>query len=144
MSRNFGGNVGLVDPGNATDLNLGGWFSFNPKASFVLGYDQMTVWSPSQNGSQILLTGILQMGSVLFGTSYNVRPHFFSMVTVAAGVTPDKPNVRVLFRMPLFYWPGPVALSSDFRERKRVRRGRARAATAARIPTPPRIRKVRL
>ena len=103
MSRNFGGNVGLVDPGNATDLNLGGWFSFNPKASFVLGYDQMTVWPPSQNGSQIPLTRVLQMGSVLFGTSYNVSPHFFYMVTVAAGVTPDAPNVQVLIRMPLFY-----------------------------------------
>ena len=103
MSRNFGGTTGTIDPGNATDLNLGGWFSFNPKASFTIGYDQMTVWPPSQNGTQIPLTRILQMGSVLFGTSYNVNPHFFYMVTVAAGVTPDAPNVQVMIRMPLFY-----------------------------------------
>ena len=103
MSRNFGGTVGTVNPGNATDFNFGGWFSFNPKASFSLGYDQMTIWPPSQNGTQIPLTRILQMGSVLFGTSYSVSPHFFYLVTVAAGVTPDAPNVQIMLRMPLFY-----------------------------------------
>ncbi len=103
MSRNFGGSTGTVNPGNATDLNFGGWFSFNPKASFSLGYDQMTIWPPSQNGTQIPLTRILQMGSVLFGTSYTVNSHFFYMVTVAAGVTPDAPNVQVMLRVPLFY-----------------------------------------
>ncbi len=103
MSRNFGGVVGTVNPGDATDLNLGGWFSFNPKASFSLGYDQMTVWPPSQNGTQIPLTRILQMGSVLFGASYDVNPHFFYLVTVAAGITPDAPNVQVMLRIPLFY-----------------------------------------
>ncbi|MCL4485393.1 MAG: hypothetical protein M1537_03475 [Nitrospirae bacterium] len=63
----------------------------------------MTIWPPSQNGTQIPLTRILQMGSVLFGTSYSVNPHFFYLVTVAAGVTPDAPNVQVMLRIPLFY-----------------------------------------
>ena len=101
--QDFGGNVGIINPGNATDFNFGGWFSFSPKTMFTIGYDQMTVWPPSENGSQIPLTRMLQMGSVLFGTSYNANKHFFIMFNVAAGVTPDAPNVSVSLKIPLFY-----------------------------------------
>jgi len=103
FSRNFGGALGTINPGNATDLNFGGWFSFSQKTIFTVGYDQMTIWPPSENGVQVPLTRILQLGSVLFGGTYNVSPKFFFMVNVAAGVTPDAPNVAISIRFPLFY-----------------------------------------
>lgn len=103
FSRNFGGNIGTISPGEATDLSIGGWFSFSQKAIFTIGYDQMTIWPPSENGTQIPLTRILQMGSVLFGGTYNVSKTFFWMVDVSAGVTPDAPNVAISIRFPLFF-----------------------------------------
>ena len=103
FSRNFGGALGTINPGNATDLNFGGWFSFSQKTIFTVGYDQMTIWPPSENGVQVPLTRVLQLGSVLFGGTYNVNPKFFFMVNVAAGVTPDAPNVAISIRFPLFF-----------------------------------------
>ncbi len=103
FSTNFGGNIGTINPGNMTDFNLGAGFSLNEKASFSIGYDQMTLWPPSQNGVQIPLTHVLQMGSLLFGYSYNVSRFFFYMLNVEAGVTPDAPNVQISFRFPLIF-----------------------------------------
>ena len=103
FSRNFGGALGNISPGNATDLNFGGWFSFSQKTIFTVGYDQMTIWPPSENGVQVPLTRVLQLGSVLFGGTYNVSPKFFFMVNLAAGVTPDAPNVAISLRFPLFF-----------------------------------------
>ncbi|KGA94031.1 peptidoglycan-associated lipoprotein [Leptospirillum ferriphilum] len=103
FSRSFGGALGTINPGNATDLSFGGWFSFSQKTIFTVGYDQMTIWPPSENGLQVPLTRVLQLGSVLFGGTYNVNPKFFFMVNVAAGVTPDAPNVAISIRFPLFF-----------------------------------------
>ncbi len=103
FSRDFGGNIGTINPGQATDLSLGGWFSFSQKTIFTVGYDQMTVWAPSENGVQIPLSRTLQMGSILFGGTYNVSQKFFWMVNVAVGVTPDAPNVAITIRFPLFF-----------------------------------------
>ena len=103
FSRNFGGALGNISPGNATDLNFGGWFSFSQKTIFTIGYDQMTIWPPSENGVQVPLTRVLQLGSVLFGGTYNVSQKFFFMVNLAAGVTPDAPNVAISLRFPLFF-----------------------------------------
>lgn len=103
FTTDFGGALGSINPGNMTDFNLGAGFSLNEKASFSIGYDQMTLWAPSQNGVQIPLTHILQMGSLLFGYSYNVSRYFFYMLNVEAGVTPDAPNVQISFRVPLYF-----------------------------------------
>jgi outer membrane protein OmpA-like peptidoglycan-associated protein len=103
VPQSFGSAIGTINPGNATDFNFGGWFSFSPKSLFTIGYDQMTVWPPSENGTQIPLTRVLQMGSILLGASYNASEHFFLMFNVAAGVTPDAPNVSLSLRFPLFY-----------------------------------------
>jgi hypothetical protein len=103
FSTNFGGNLGVINPGNITDFNLGAGFSLNEKASFSIGYDQMTLWPPSQNGEIIPLTHVLQMGSLLFGYSYNVSRFFFYMLNVEAGVTPDAPNVQISIRVPLYF-----------------------------------------
>ena len=103
FTNNFGGSIGSINPGNATDLSFGAGFSLNENASFSVGYDQMTMWPPSQNGTQIPLTRVLQMGSLMFGYSYNVSRYFFYMLNVAAGVTPDAPNVQITFRVPLFF-----------------------------------------
>ena len=100
---NFGGSIGTINPGNATDLSFGAGFSLNEQTSFSIGYDQMTMWPPTENGVQIPLTRVLQMGSLMFGYSYNVSRYFFYMLNVEAGVTPDAPNVQITFRIPLFY-----------------------------------------
>ena len=103
FSTNFGGAIGTINPGNATDLSFGAGFSLNEQTSFSIGYDQMTLWPPTENGVQIPLTRVLQMGSLMFGYSYNVSRYFFYMLNVEAGVTPDAPNVQITFRVPLFY-----------------------------------------
>ena len=84
-----------------TDLSIGGWVSFG-EGDLSVGYDQMTIWPSIENGVQIPLTRILQMGSVLFGETYNVSKTFFWMVDVSAGVTPDAPNVAISIRFLFF------------------------------------------
>ncbi len=103
FSANFGGNIGLINPGNATDLSFGAGFSLNDKTSFDVGYDQMTLWPPTQNGVQIPLTQVLQLGSLVFGYSYNVSRYFFYLLNVEVGVTPDAPNIQISFRVPLYF-----------------------------------------
>ena len=103
FSANFGGNIGTINPGNATDLSFGAGFSLNDKTSFDVGYDQMTLWPPTQNGTQIPLTQVLQLGSLVFGYSYNVSRYFFYLLNVEVGVTPDAPNIQISFRVPLYF-----------------------------------------
>lgn len=103
FSANFGGTIGTINPGNATDLSFGAGFSLNDKTSFDVGYDQMTLWPPTQNGTQIPLTQVLQLGSLVFGYSYNVSRYFFYLLNVEVGVTPDAPNIQVSFRVPLYF-----------------------------------------
>ncbi|MHB1287332.1 MAG: hypothetical protein ACYCYP_12425 [Leptospirales bacterium] len=103
FSANFGGTLGTINPGNATDLSFGAGFSLNDKTSFDIGYDQMTLWPPTQNGVQIPLTQVLQLGSLVLGYSYNVSQYFFYLLNVEVGVTPDAPNIQISFRVPLFF-----------------------------------------
>lgn len=103
FSANFGGNIGTINPGNATDLSFGAGFSLNDKTSFDVGYDQVTLWPPTQNGTQIPLTQVLQLGSLVFGYSYNVSRYFFYLLNVEVGVTPDAPNIQISFRVPLYF-----------------------------------------
>ncbi len=103
FSANFGGTIGTINPGNATDLSFGAGFSLNDKTSFDVGYDQMTLWPPTQNGVQIPLTQVLQLGSLVLGYSYNVSKYFFYLLNVEVGVTPDAPNIQISFRVPLFF-----------------------------------------
>lgn len=103
FSANFGGTIGTINPGNATDLSFGAGFSLNDKTSFDVGYDQMTLWPPTQNGTQIPLTQVLQLGSLVFGYSYNVSRYFFYLLNVEVGVTPDAPNIQISFRVPLYF-----------------------------------------
>lgn len=103
FSANFGGNIGVINPGNATDLSFGAGFYLNDKTSFDVGYDQMTLWPPTQNGVQIPLTQVLQLGSLVFGYSYNVSRYFFYLLNVEVGVTPDAPNIQISFRVPLYF-----------------------------------------
>ncbi len=103
FSANFGGAIGTINPGNATDLSFGAGFSLNEQTSFSIGYDQMSMWPPTENGVQLPLTRVLQMGSLMFGYSYNVSRYMFYMLNVEAGVTPDAPNVQITIRFPLYY-----------------------------------------
>ena len=103
FSTNFGGSIGTINPGNATDLSFGAGFSLNEQASFSIGYDQLTMWPPTENGVQLPLTRVLQMGSLMFGYSYNVSRYMFYMLNVEAGVTPDAPNVQITIRFPLYF-----------------------------------------
>ena len=103
FSSNFGSKIGVINPGNATDLSFGAGFSLNDKTSFDVGYDQMTMWPPTQNGVQIPLSQVLQMGSLVFGYSYNVSQYFFYLLNVEVGVTPDAPNIQLSFRFPLYF-----------------------------------------
>lgn len=103
FSANFGGTIGAINPGNATDLSFGAGFSLNDKTSFDIGYDQMTLWPPTQNGVQIPLTQVLQLGSLVLGYSYNVSKYFFYLLNVEVGVTPDAPNIQISFRVPLYF-----------------------------------------
>lgn len=103
LPRNFGGTVGDINPGNETNISFGAGFSLNEKASFSLGYDQISVWAPTENGAPIPLTRMLQMGMMMFGYSYTVGPSQYYLLNLATGVTPDAPNVQITLSVPLMF-----------------------------------------
>lgn len=103
IPRDFGGTIGLINPGNETNISFGAGFSLNEKASFSLGYDQISVWAPTENGAPIPLTRMLEMGMMMFGYSYTVGPSQYYLLNLATGVTPDAPNVQITISVPLMF-----------------------------------------
>jgi hypothetical protein len=93
--------VNRVEPGWAVGGTLGMGVSLNEKLSLTLGYEHFYV-SPvitKVNGLNSE-TNALQVGSYLFGGSYQFTPNWGINFQALVGATRDAPDVRLIVRMP--------------------------------------------
>lgn len=100
LSRDYGGTIGRISPGNAVGFGFGMGISLNDKASFSTGYDHSIISKPTQNGQVIPLSRTLHVGSFLVGYSYRLNPDTTINLNLAAGLTRDAPNVQLTLRVP--------------------------------------------
>jgi hypothetical protein len=101
IKRDVGKGFGTIDPGDAIGVTFGMGVALNEKASFSIAYDHATVFRTRQNGVLIPTTTTVQLGSLLFGTSYRLGPKSTFNFTLGVGVTPEAPNVQLTFRLPM-------------------------------------------
>lgn len=94
---------GKIEPGAGISGSFGMSMSINEKASFSVGYGHTTVLKTIQNGGTIPNSPVLQVGTLDFGYSYNLRPKTNLNFTVSAGITEDAPDVRLIFRVPMTF-----------------------------------------
>ncbi len=99
-SRDVGGPIGKIDPGDAVGFTMGMGVALNDKASFSIAYDHATVFRTKQNGVLIPTTTVTQLGTLLFGTSYRLSRKTNLNFTLGVGVTQDAPNVQLTLRLP--------------------------------------------
>lgn len=96
--------VDLVEPGWAVGGTIGMGISLNEKLSLTLGYEHFYV-SPvttKVNGLSST-TNALQVGSYLFGGSYQIAPNWGINFNAYVGATRDAPDVRLIVRMPYVF-----------------------------------------
>lgn len=101
FSKDFGGTIGEIEPGDGISASFGMSLSLNDKASFSVGYSHNTIFETKQNGQSLPNSDILQVGSLDLGYSYNLTPRTNLNFQVSAGVTDDAPDSRVIFRVPM-------------------------------------------
>jgi hypothetical protein len=101
MSRDVGGRIGKIDPGDSVSLSFGMGFSVNEKTSFSLGYSHSYVFETQQNGAMVANSDELHVGAFSTGFAYSVNDSTSLNLNVEAGLTEDAPDVRLIFRVPM-------------------------------------------
>jgi len=101
--QSIGGNFfGEVDPGALIRFSGGMGFAINDRINLNLGYEHDYVQSTvSYVGGQKTESDELQVGALTLGISYAITPTTSANFSVAAGVTRDAPDVRVLMSLPI-------------------------------------------
>lgn len=99
-----GATVGRVDPGASLDASFGFAFALNPRFSFSLGFQESYLEDTYEtiNGARQRAYA-LQIGSLLFGTSFRVTEKTTVSANFQFGVTSDAPNVTATLRVPLYF-----------------------------------------
>ena len=96
--------VGRVDPGSAVDLSWGFGFALNPRFSASFGFTDQYYFKISEMlGATLQRSRNLEVGAFTFGWSYRINRKLTLINNIELGVTPDAPNVRVVFRLPLWF-----------------------------------------
>ncbi len=105
INKTIGGAVvGRVDPGGAIDASFGFAFSLNPRFSFSLGYRESYLRDTyEQINDTRQRSYALQVGSLLFGTSFRLTDRLTVSGNFEFGVTSDAPNVTATFRIPIVF-----------------------------------------
>lgn len=101
VARDIDKGVGKIDPGDAVGFTVGMGVALNDKASFSIAYDHATVFRTKQNGEPIPATSKVQLGTLLFGTSYRLGTKTTLNFTLGVGVTEEAPNVQLTVRLPM-------------------------------------------
>jgi hypothetical protein len=96
--------VGQVNPGSAADLSWGFGFALNPRFSASFGFTDQYYYRISEVlGGTFQKSRNLEVGAFTFGWSYRINRRLMLINNFEFGVTPDAPNVRVVFRLPLWF-----------------------------------------
>lgn len=95
--------IGTVKPGAVIGINFGMGLALNEASTFSIGADLNTIGKTSQNGQTVAGSVRTQLASLLLGYSYRLSPKTTLNVTVAAGLTPDTPNLTLTVRVPVSF-----------------------------------------
>ena len=93
-----------VDPGDTVGLSFGMGVSLNDRLSFTLGYQHDFI-----DGTTTVINGLetesesLDVGALLFGTSYRISDSVRVNLNTQIGVTEDAPDVRLTLRVPISF-----------------------------------------
>lgn len=103
FSRDFGGTIGEIDPGDSVNASFGMSLSLNERASISFGYSHNTAFKPKQNGFTVPNSTIIQAGSLDLGYSYMLTDQTNLNLGISAGITEDAPDARITFRVPMSF-----------------------------------------
>jgi hypothetical protein len=94
--------VGRVDPGDSINTSFGMGVSLNETTSFSIGYEFNYVFPTTQeSGGQTFESDPLNVGSLLFGWSYQYSEDMNINVSASVGTTEDAPDFRTAIRVPI-------------------------------------------
>ena len=93
--------IGKVDPGDAVRLSFGMGYSINERAAFTLGFknDWIQATKTEINGVTVN-SSRLNIGSMLLGYSFQLKPNVGINLNLEFGITDDAPDMLMTFRMP--------------------------------------------
>lgn len=95
--------IGKIKPGDVVGVNFGMGLALNEQSTFSIGVDLNSVARTRQNGEAVQGSVRTQLSSLLLGYSYRLNPTTTMNVTVAAGLTPDTPNLTLTVRIPVSF-----------------------------------------
>lgn len=96
-------NIGTIKPGDGIGMNFGMGLALNELSTFSIGVDLNSIARTKQNGQAVQGSVRTQLSSLLLGYSYRLSPTSTVNVTVAAGLTPDTPNLTLTVRVPVSF-----------------------------------------
>lgn len=103
FSRDVGNGFGTVNPGNALGINFGLGLALNDKLSFSVGFQNFSVFPPTQSGNvttQLPATSTVQVGTLSIGASYQLNAKTLINLSVGVGVTQAAPGMQLTLRIP--------------------------------------------
>jgi hypothetical protein len=96
--------VGNVNPGDAFDASMGFAFALNPRFSVSFGFTDQYYYGIRENlGTTIQKSNNLEVGALTMGWSYRLTKKLTLITNFEFGVTPDAPNLRLIFRLPFTF-----------------------------------------
>ena len=96
-------SIGSIKPGDVLGINFGMGLALNEHSTFSVGVDLNSIARTRQNGAPVQSSVRTQLASLLLGYSYRVNPKTTVNVSVAAGLTPDTPNLTLTVRIPVSF-----------------------------------------
>ncbi|WP_367850078.1 acetate kinase [Rhodoferax sp. WC2427] len=95
--------LGSIKPGDVLGINFGVGLAINEHSTFSVGVDMNSLGRTRQNGQPVAGSVRTQLSSLLLGYSYRISPKTTINVAVAAGLTPDTPNLTLTVRIPIAF-----------------------------------------
>lgn len=95
--------LGSIKPGDVMGINFGMGLAINEHSTFSVGVDMNSLGRTRQNGRLVQGSVRTQLASLLLGYSYRLSPKTTLNVAVAAGLTPDTPNLTLTVRIPMSF-----------------------------------------
>ena len=96
-------SLGTIKPGDVLGINFGVGLAINEHSTFSVGVDMNSLGRTRQNGIPVASSVRTQLSSLLLGYSYRISPKTTVNVAVAAGLTPDTPNLTLTVRIPVSF-----------------------------------------
>ena len=97
-----GSRIGDVDPGDSLGISFGLGVALNERLSFSLGYQHDFVFkTETEIDGSTFDSEELSVGSLLFGSSYQITDRVGATLTAEIGATEDAPDVRMMLRVPV-------------------------------------------